>query len=165
MLASPQDRQSIGIKAREYIDSHHSAEVVIKEFEAAAYHAITWKIRRHHRWTMAPDPTIKMPQAVQRTEALVSTAVERQLESDVPLGCLLSGGIDSSLVSVAAQKVLGGGLRTFNVRFSDKKYDETWAAKAVADHIRSDHTILDMDAERGTWSRVTNILLHVLVVI
>jgi asparagine synthase (glutamine-hydrolysing) len=123
-------------------------------------HAITWKIRRHHRWTMAPDPTIKMPQAVQRTEALVSTAVERQLESDVPLGCLLSGGIDSSLVSVAAQKVLGGGLRTFNVRFSDKKYDETWAAKAVADHIRSDHTILDMDAERGTWSRVTNILLH-----
>jgi len=38
LLASPQDRQSIGIKAREYIDSHHSAEVVIKEFEAAAYH-------------------------------------------------------------------------------------------------------------------------------
>ncbi|MEO6110252.1 MAG: asparagine synthase C-terminal domain-containing protein, partial [Nitrospiraceae bacterium] len=60
----------------------------------------------------------------------------------------------------AAQKALGGALRTFNVRFSDKEYDETWAAKAVADHIRSDHTILDMDGERGTWTRVTNILLH-----
>ena len=122
--------------------------------------AITWRTRRYHRWTVAPDPTIMMAQAVERTEALVAAAVDRQMESDVPLGCLLSGGIDSSLVSVAAQKALGGGLRTFNMRFSDKEYDETWAAKAVADHISSDHTILDMDAERGTWTRVTNILLH-----
>jgi len=38
LLASPQDRQSIGIKAREYIISHHSAEVVIKDFEGAARH-------------------------------------------------------------------------------------------------------------------------------
>jgi asparagine synthase (glutamine-hydrolysing) len=122
--------------------------------------AVSWRTRRYHRWTVAPDPTIRMAQAAEKAGALVAAAVEHQLESDVPLGCLLSGGIDSSLVSVAAQKALGGGLRTFNVRFSDKEYDETWAAKAVADHISSDHTILDMDSEKGTWTRITDILLH-----
>jgi asparagine synthase (glutamine-hydrolysing) len=122
--------------------------------------AITWRKRRYHEWTIVPDQTITMAQAAERTEALVTEAVERQLESDVSLGCLLSGGIDSSLVSVAAQNALGGRLRTFNVRFAEKKYDETWAAKVVADHISSDHTIVDMDGERGTWARITNLLLH-----
>lgn len=122
--------------------------------------AVTWRTRRYHRWTLAPDPSMGMTQAVEQADALVTAAVERQLESDVPLGSLLSGGIDSSLISVAAQKALGGGLRTFNVRFSDKEYDETWAATAVAAHIGSAHTILDMDSEKGTWARVTNMLLH-----
>jgi asparagine synthase (glutamine-hydrolysing) len=76
------------------------------------------------------------------------------------LGSLLSGGIDSSLVSAAAQHPLSGNLRTFNVQFSGDDYDETWAALAVASHIRSCHETLEMNGQRGTWEYVTNLLLH-----
>jgi asparagine synthase (glutamine-hydrolysing) len=51
-------------------------------------------------------------------------------------------------------------LRTFNVRFSEKKYDETWAAQMVARHIGSHHESLDMNNIRGTWDHVTSLLLH-----
>jgi asparagine synthase (glutamine-hydrolysing) len=82
------------------------------------------------------------------------------MESDVPLGTLLSGGIDSSLVSAAAQSVLSDHLRTFNVRFGEKEYDETSAAVAVARHIGSRHETLDMNGVRGTWEHITDLLLH-----
>ena len=122
--------------------------------------AISIKARRYHRWTIAPDPAVNLAQATQRAEELISAAVHRQMESDVPLGALLSGGIDSSLVSAAAQKALGGGLETFNVRFPEKDYDETWAANAVALHIRSRHRTLDMNGILGTWEYVTELLRH-----
>jgi asparagine synthase (glutamine-hydrolysing) len=118
------------------------------------------KTKIYHRWRLAPDPTISLDQAVERADELLTNAVRRQMESEVPLGSLLSGGIDSSLVSTAAQAALDGGLRTFNVKFADKKYDETWAAVAVADHIGSDHEILNMEERQGTWDKVTALLLH-----
>jgi asparagine synthase (glutamine-hydrolysing) len=123
-------------------------------------HRVAYKTRTYHQWAIAPDPTITLAQAVDRADALVAAAVQRQLESDVPLGTLLSGGIDSSLISAAAQAALGGELHTFNVRFSEEEYDETWAAVAVAKHIGSRHETLDMDDIRGTWERVTGTLLH-----
>jgi len=119
---------------------------------------ISWRTRTYHQWGIAPNLHLTLAQATEQADALVTAAVRRQLESDVPLGALLSGGIDSSLVSVAAQTVLNGGLHTFNVRFSEKEYDETWAAVAVAKHIGSHHETLDMDDARGTWDHVTGLL-------
>src|SRR4026209_2565980 len=101
-----------------------------------------------------------MSKAVDRAEELITAAVRRQLESDVPLGALLSGGIDSSLVSAAAQQALQGKLRTFNVRFPDHTYDETWAALSVAGHIGSQHVTLDMDEGQGTWEHIIDLLRH-----
>jgi asparagine synthase (glutamine-hydrolysing) len=121
---------------------------------------VSWKTRRYHKWTISPDSSLTLDEAADRADELVTTAVRRQLESDVPLGALLSGGIDSSLVSVAAQEALGGGLRTYNVRFSDKAYDETWAAEAVAKSIHSHHETLEMDGIEGTWSHIKSLLLH-----
>lgn len=121
---------------------------------------ISWKTRKYHQWKIAPNPDVTWPDAVDRTDRLLSAAVERQMESDVPLGALLSGGIDSSLVSAAAQDACESGIKTFNVRFSDPEYDETWAAVAVAKHIGSDHRVLDMDSVRGNWDHVTGLLRH-----
>lgn len=121
---------------------------------------VSWKTRTFHQWTINPDPAITAVQAIDRTDALLTAAVQRQMESDVPLGALLSGGIDSSLVSAAAQEAANRSLHTFNVRFSEQEYDETWAAVAVARHIGSDHTTLDMDEMRGTWDHVTGLLQH-----
>jgi asparagine synthase (glutamine-hydrolysing) len=121
---------------------------------------VFWNTRTYHKWTIAPDPTITLDQAIGRADALIEKAVHQQMESDVPLGALLSGGIDSSLVSTVAQKAHDSGIRTFNVRFSEKEYDETWAAEAVAKHIGSHHTTLDMDGLQGTWDRIRDILLQ-----
>ncbi len=121
---------------------------------------VSWKTRTFHQWTINPDQTVTAAQAIDRTDALLTAAVQRQMESDVPLGALLSGGIDSSLVSAAAQEAANRSLHTFNVRFSEQEYDETWAAVAVARHIGSDHTTLDMDEMRGTWDHVTGLLQH-----
>ncbi len=121
---------------------------------------VTWEKGVYHRWIITPDPAMTAERAADRAEELVTAAVERQMESDVPLGALLSGGIDSSLVSVAAQAAVNGGLQTFNVRFSQQEYDETWAALAVSKHIGSHHETLDMDGMPGTWEKVTSLLLH-----
>jgi asparagine synthase (glutamine-hydrolysing) len=132
------------------------------EMLEARLHAdgVSWQTRTYHRWTIAPDPTITLDQAAERAEALVMAAVRPQMESDVPLGALLSGGIDSSLVSVAAQAALSSRLRTFNVQFAETEYDETWAAVAVAQHIHSQHETLDMENGQGTWDYITDLLMH-----
>jgi asparagine synthase (glutamine-hydrolysing) len=121
---------------------------------------VSCKTMAYHQWSIDIDASLTLEKAADRAEELVTGAVQRQLESDVPLGSLLSGGIDSSLVSAAAQHALSGSLRTFNVQFSGDDYDETWAALAVANHIRSSHETLEMNGHRGTWDDVTEILLH-----
>jgi asparagine synthase (glutamine-hydrolysing) len=74
---------------------------------------------------------------------MIEAAVESQLVSDVPLGCFLSGGIDSSVVACCAQAALvrsGSRLRTFTARFEDARYDESPFAAEVARHLGTQHT-------------------------
>ena len=59
-------------------------------------HRVSWKTHRYHQWSISPDPTMSLGQATDQTEALVTAAVRREMESEVPIGALLSGGIDSS---------------------------------------------------------------------
>jgi asparagine synthase (glutamine-hydrolysing) len=116
---------------------------------------------RYHQWAIQPDPSQSLGSVVDHADRLVGTAVRSQLESDVPIGALLSGGIDSSLVSTAAQAALAPDrLHTFNVRFPDVAYDETWAAHMVAESIGSQHRTLEFEAGGGTWDEVCGLLVH-----
>lgn len=79
--------------------------------------------------------------------SLLERSVEQRLEADVPLGCFLSGGIDSGLIAAAAQRLLaarGERLRTFTMRMPDAAYDESELAAMTAARIGSDHTVLDV---------------------
>jgi asparagine synthase (glutamine-hydrolysing) len=113
-----------------------------------------------HQWSIAPDPSLTLEQAVSRAAELAENGVRSQLESDVPLGAMLSGGIDSSLVSAYAQKNLAGRLNTYNVQFSSGGYDETGAAKMAAAHIGSNHQTISVDPRFGDWDEVTDLLRH-----
>ncbi len=114
--------------------------------------------RTYHQWMINPQRDLTLGQAELTAAKLLNSAVGSQVESDVPLGAMLSGGIDSSLVSYEAQIALDGRLSTYSVRFPDEQYDETHAALAVARHIRSTHEVVDMENLRLEWGEVTSLL-------
>jgi asparagine synthase (glutamine-hydrolysing) len=72
----------------------------------------------------------------------VGNAVESRMLADVPLGALLSGGVDSSIVVAQMARAAGkaGGVRTFTAGFDDARYDERPAARTVARHLGTEHT-------------------------
>ena len=80
--------------------------------------------------------------------SLLRQAVRRRLVSDVPVGCFLSGGIDSSaIVSLSSGFLSGPALKTFTVGFNEPSFDESGYARRVAAHVGSDHAedLLDLD--------------------
>ena len=116
---------------------------------------------RYHQWSIAINDRQGLAETSERAAAAIDWAVAAQIESDVPLGAFLSGGIDSSLVCASAVKALSTTPRTFNARFADAQYDETWAARSVAEHIGSVHETLDIPNGGGTWDHITGLLKHV----
>lgn len=77
-------------------------------------------------------------------ERVLGDAVAAQMVADVPLGALLSGGVDSSAIVALMQARSTRPVRTFSIGFHDKQFDESAHAAAVAAHLRTDHTELFM---------------------
>ncbi len=80
--------------------------------------------------------------AAAELEELLTEAVGMQLESDVPLGTLLSGGIDSSLITALARKVSDSPVRTFTIGYDDPAFDESAQARKIAEYLGTEHTEL-----------------------
>lgn len=92
----------------------------------------------------ATPPAAQAFRSADDVEAALSGAVAARLEADVPLGCFLSGGIDSSLVAWFARRQMGS-LRTFTVRMDYARYDESVYAEAAARIIGSTHTTIPVE--------------------
>ena len=78
---------------------------------------------------------------------MVTKAIEEHLISDVGIGAFLSGGIDSSIVTLVAGKALGKKLQTFTVGFPQGDYDERMIARRVAEKAGSEHFELEVTKE------------------
>ncbi len=82
---------------------------------------------------------------IQRVDDTLCQAVTDRLEADVPLGCLLSGGVDSSLIAHYANTQSATQLTTICVRMPDDRYDESPYAQLAANRIGSRHIVVDAD--------------------
>jgi asparagine synthase (glutamine-hydrolysing) len=75
-----------------------------------------------------------------RVRPRVWEAVKKQLVSDVPVGCFLSGGVDSSVIAAAMVRAADGNrVQTFTIGFDDPRYNETKFAAAVAKYLGTEH--------------------------
>jgi asparagine synthase (glutamine-hydrolysing) len=70
---------------------------------------------------------------------LLTSSVQYQLLSDVPIGIFLSGGIDSSLITALATQQSGTKVKTFSIGFEENRFNESPYAKSVANFLKTDH--------------------------
>ena len=88
-------------------------------------------------------------EAVDKLEHLLSSAVSSQMQSDVPLGAFLSGGVDSSTIVALMQSFSNSKVNTFTIGFNSKEFDEAKHAAQVAKYLGTDHYdkyVTDSDA-------------------
>ncbi len=120
----------------------------IKQLEPGGYLRYTdGKIEIEIDDVAAVNPTQRRLES-ETVESMIKESVRYRLVADVPLGALLSGGIDSSLVAAMAQKEMENPLPTFTVGYEGyEKYDERGYAERVVEHIGSDHHVFEMGME------------------
>lgn len=109
--------------------------------------------RRSERvyWSLVPSSDAarvrSVDEACARTEELLKRAVRQHLESDVPVATFLSGGIDSSLVSMYAQEASTHPIKAFTIGFVEKRFDESPYARATAERLGIDIEVQTFDEE------------------
>ena len=90
-----------------------------------------------------PDPKATADELSGDIEELLTDSVRRRLVADVPVGVLLSGGLDSSLITAIATKISSKPIKTYTVSFPGHgDYNEGPHARAVADQFGTEHTEL-----------------------
>jgi len=101
------------------------------------------EVRLARYWRLPPGPehatAPTFEEAAEEIAARLATAVRRRLMSDVPVGALLSGGLDSAAVVGLMARESGATVRTFTIGFDDPAYDETAGARKVARLFGTEH--------------------------
>jgi asparagine synthase (glutamine-hydrolysing) len=117
------------------------------KLEPGSWMKITEKrtIEKHSYWSLdaardKDELTGTEQELLDRLESLMIDAFTKRLIADVPVGVFLSGGIDSSLVTAILARHTARPIKTFTIGFKEKNYDESVWAKAVANHLGTEHT-------------------------
>jgi asparagine synthase (glutamine-hydrolysing) len=131
--------------AYEYVPHPHAIFRGIKKLPPA--HRMTYdlgsrqiKVSRYWDLQFRPDPGLGEQEASGELVRRLREAVRCRLMSDVPLGVFLSGGIDSSaIVALMSELMPPQQVKTFNIAFTEKSYDESFYARKVARRFGTDH--------------------------
>ena len=106
----------------------------------------TERIERY--WKPEPaEPSAREDEWLERVRAGVGEAVRKRLVADVPLGALLSGGIDSSIVVALMAQASSQPVRTFTVGFPEARYDERAYARAIASRYGTVHEEVEIEQD------------------
>ncbi len=136
-----------------YVAGEHCMLEGVHKLRAA--HCLSWSLgagapRIWRYWDLPPASAGDAPDREALTgelQQLLSAAVSEQLIADVPLAVLLSGGVDSSLVTALAARASRHRVRTFTVTLpDDPALDEARFARAVAEYLGTEHVELPLDS-------------------
>jgi asparagine synthase (glutamine-hydrolysing) len=161
------DRGAIALSMRyNYIPGPHSIYRGIRKLSPGSYAQLVigghdWRqralpqVRQYWSVEQAVDHGRSHPfsgtesEAVGTLENALVRAVSGQMVADVPLGALLSGGLDSSAIVALMQMQSPRPVRTFTIGFNEDGYNEAAHAKAVAKHLGTEHTELYLSAKEA----------------
>ena len=76
---------------------------------------------------------------IDKAEELLVESIKKQLISDRPIGCFLSGGVDSSTITALASKISKNKIKTFTIGFTDPRFNEAKIAKEIAKNLNTEH--------------------------
>ncbi len=149
LLAHPAVRPSLNLNAlRQYLSFDYvPAPLSIYEGinKLPAAHKLTLESGRvnvERYWRLSYKTTEPAPsenEAAEHLRELMADAVRMRLVSDVPLGVLLSGGVDSSTVAALAVRASSEAVKTFSISFAEASFDESAYARGVAKFLGTDH--------------------------
>lgn len=125
-----------------YIPSPHTIMRAIRKLPPAHFLIVEKgkiQIKRYWQLNFSPKIDVSFHETKQLLLEKIEEATRIRLNSDVPLGCFLSGGVDSSLVVAMMAKLSPRAVRTFSIGFQDKRFDETQYARKVAELFKTDH--------------------------
>ncbi len=125
-----------------YIPSPHTIYTKIRKLPPAHHLTVDNRkisIERYWELSYAPKLDVSYEEARHLLTEKIREATRIRLFSDVPLGCFLSGGVDSSVVLAHMASLVSKPVRTFSIGFPDKSFDETPYARQAAAHYRTDH--------------------------
>jgi asparagine synthase (glutamine-hydrolysing) len=117
------------------------------------------KTRRYWNLSWEKKPTKSLESSAEELRELLADSVRMRLVADVPLGILLSGGVDSSTVAAFATKFSTEKVKTFSIGFEEDSFDESKFARQVATHLGTEHyeeklsveKAADLISEIGAW--------------
>jgi len=142
----PRDFDPVGLNnylSLNYIPAPHSIYRAVRKLPPA--HWLTWEdgeVRTERYWTLDYRGAGEVhPEEwyAERLLELLKAAVKRHLISDVPLGVLCSGGIDSSSMVAIVSKWFNQRVKTFSIGFEEDTFNELKYARIVADQFDTDH--------------------------
>jgi asparagine synthase (glutamine-hydrolysing) len=90
-------------------------------------------------YSSSPVGTKSYDALLDELDSALCESVEKRLQAEVKTGTMLSGGLDSSLITAIARRVKGPNLNTFSIGFADGRFDESPYARTVADYLKTDH--------------------------
>ena len=149
LLAHPSVRPNLNLNAlRQYL-SYDYVPAPLSIYEGIsklpAAHMLTLedgRVEVERYWRLSyktRQPVPSVAEAAEQLRELLADSVSMRLVSDVPLGVLLSGGIDSSMVTALAVRASSETVKTFSISFAESSFDESQYARAVAKFLGTDH--------------------------
>ncbi len=169
LLANPAVKTKINTNALrqylsfDYVPAPHSIYENIFKLPAAHFLSVeNGEVKTRRYWNLTFHKNGNTPtfeKATDQLRELLADAVKMRLVSDVSLGILLSGGVDSSAVAAFAAQNASEKVKTFSIGFEEDSFDESKYARRVAKHLDTEHyeeklsveKAADLISEIGTW--------------